>query len=155
MPKRAKALPLTLIENLKSVDLIIHAGDWQTLDVYHQLCEFAPVEGVYGNVDDEPVRNQFEKNLVIEVGNVTIGITHGGGKNKTTEKRALDQMEYENVDILIYGHSHIPVVKEIGDMLLFNPGSATDKRRQSHFSFGLINVGDTVLCRHVFYDSKE
>jgi uncharacterized protein len=55
LPKRNKGLPARLIEELRGADLTIHAGDWQTLDVYKELQTYARVEGVYGNVDNEEI----------------------------------------------------------------------------------------------------
>jgi putative phosphoesterase len=89
MPKRAKSLPNRLLEELKDADLIIHAGDWQTIDVYNQLTGFAKVEGVYGNVDDENIKEMFLEKRTVEVNGFKIGITHGHGTGKTTEKRAI------------------------------------------------------------------
>ena len=84
------------------------------------------------------------------------GVTHGHGKGKTTEKRALLAFEHEQVDAVIFGHSHIPTHKQIGDITLFNPGSATDKRREKQFSFGLLYIQkNTLRVEHVFYDSKD
>jgi len=94
--------------------------------------------------------------LFLPFDDVTIGVTHGHGKGKTTEKRAFSAFEHQQVDAIIFGHSHIPVHKQIGDITLFNPGSATDKRRQKQFSFGLLYIQkNTLHFEHVFYDSKD
>nr|WP_280640285.1 metallophosphoesterase family protein [Priestia aryabhattai] len=77
-------------------------------------------------------------------------------KEKTTEKRVLGAFEHQEVDAIIFGHSHIPVHKQIGDMTLFNPGSVTDKRREKQFSFGVLYIQkNTLHFEHVFYDSKD
>lgn len=127
LPKRKKGLPTRLLEELKDVEIIIHAGDWLTIDVYNELQTYARVEGVYGNVDDEEIIGLLPSKKIVEVGGFTIGITHGHGKGKTTEKRAIAAFEGEKVDCIIFGHSHIPVKKYEGDILIFNPGSPTDK----------------------------
>ncbi|EGL83809.1 hypothetical protein CathTA2_0625 [Caldalkalibacillus thermarum TA2.A1] len=59
VPKRAKALPAALLEGLKGLDFIIHAGDWQSLEVYDLLSRIAPVDGVAGNVDGEEIVRRF------------------------------------------------------------------------------------------------
>ncbi|HET7616156.1 MAG TPA: metallophosphoesterase family protein, partial [Bacillales bacterium] len=51
MPAHGRELPEILLNGLEGVDLILHAGDWQTLEVYERFREIAPVEGVSGNVD--------------------------------------------------------------------------------------------------------
>lgn len=48
----------------------------------------------------------------------------------TTEKRAIATFEEDHVNCIIYGHSHIPALKHENDVLIFNPGSFTDKGRQ-------------------------
>jgi len=156
IPKRAKHLPKRLLAELKTADAIIHTGDFQTIDVYNDLRVFAPVHGVIGNVDSEELQQVLPTSLLLPFDDVTIGVVHGHGKGKTTEKRALTTFEHQQVDAVIFGHSHIPVHKQIGDITLFNPGSATDKRREKQFSFGVLYIQKNKLrFEHIFYDSKD
>jgi uncharacterized protein len=155
MPKRAKKLPDMLTDALKSADLILHAGDWQTVEVYKELSLYGPVEGVYGNVDGEEIKALFDMRRKLEIDGFKIGIVHGHGQKGTTEKRAVSAFNDEKMDIIIFGHSHIPVKKQFGDVLLFNPGSPTDKRKQSQYSFGVITIDKELKTEHVFFDSKE
>lgn len=55
----------------------------------------------------------------------------------------------------MYGHSHIPVLKEIDGVIIFNPGSPTDKRRQQQFSYGILTVGERIEAKHVFFNEKN
>lgn len=156
MPHMAKKLPHVLEKDLETADLIIHAGDWQTLDVYHLFSKYATVIGVHGNVDNDEVRSKFNEKEIIHFGGYTFGITHGHGTHKSTEERALAMFSEEEVDCIIFGHSHIPLHKNVNGVLLFNPGSPTDKRRQPQYSYGVITLDDDQLdAKHVFYDSKE
>ncbi|MBL0385250.1 metallophosphoesterase [Tumebacillus sp. ITR2] len=156
MPKMGKQLPRALREGLLGVDLILHAGDWQTLAVYEWLAKIAPVEGVAGNVDGEEIVEKFGRKKVISVGSFQIGLVHGDGKGKSTEQRARAAFLEESVDVIVFGHSHIPLVREEGGVLLFNPGSPTDKRKQPRFSYGLITVEESsIRAEHVFYDDKN
>ncbi|RFU64205.1 metallophosphoesterase family protein [Bacillus sp. V59.32b] len=154
MPKMAKKLPDSLVEGLKGADLIIHAGDWQTLDVYDELSQYTTVEGVSGNVDGTDIKEKFGEKIILELNGKRIGVVHGHGKKGTTEKRAIDAFKDEHMDMIIFGHSHIPVKKEMDGVLLLNPGSPTDKRRQPRFSYGLMYITDTIHVEHVFYDNK-
>src|SRR4051812_36175488 len=106
MPKRSKSLPARLMEELKDADLIIHAGDWQTIDVHNQLKTFAKVEGVFGNVDGEDIKEMFPEKRIVEASGYKIGITHGHSTGKTNEKRAVQKFADEKVDCIIFGHSH-------------------------------------------------
>ncbi|MDQ0220452.1 metallophosphoesterase [Peribacillus cavernae] len=155
MPKRGKKLPTSLIEDLQSAQLIIHAGDWQTLDVYQELLTYAPVEGVSGNVDGEDIKERFGEKRILQINGKRIGVVHGHGEKGTTEKRAIAAFAEEDVDLIIFGHSHIPVKKQSDGVMLFNPGSPTDKRRQPAYSYGVITIQGTIHVDHVFYNSKE
>jgi hypothetical protein len=58
------------------------------------------------------------------------------------------------VHAIIFGHSHIPYCAYHGGVLLFNPGSPTDKRRNEYFSFGVIETGETLSARIVYFDAR-
>lgn len=154
IPKKAKVIPKTMENDLKKADLIIHAGDWQVPEVAEELRKYAPVEGVTGNVDNDKMCKLFPKKRKIEADGFFLGVTHGDGKSKTTEQRALEVFKNEAIDILIFGHSHIPVLREHDNTILFNPGSPTDKRRQKQYSYGIIETGNNLNVKHVYFDSK-
>lgn len=154
IPKKAKSLPSKVITELKQSDLIIHAGDWQTLDVYHECLQYGDVRGVFGNVDSEELQELLPEKLVVVIEGVRIGVVHGHGKRWTTERRAMEAFANDPVDCIIFGHSHIPVLKEINGILLFNPGSCTDKRRQPKPSFGIITVNNGLHAEHVFFEKE-
>lgn len=152
LPKKAERIPERFLEETKTADAIIHAGDWQTLDLYQTLKTYAPVYGVYGNVDDEEVREHFPGQLRLDWEGYSIGVVHGHGEKKTTEKRALDAFADAPVDLLVFGHSHIPVLRYFKKTLLFNPGSITDKRRVPFYSFGKITLRkDFIHAEHIFF----
>lgn len=155
IPKRAKVLPKELINGLKGVDFIIHAGDWQSLEVYKELSKIAPVDGVAGNVDGEEIVKRFGRKKNFTIGRYNIGVVHGEGIRKTTEKRVIEAFKDEPVDLIIFGHSHIPLYKKSGEVWLFNPGSPTDKRRQMKYSFGIILLGAQINATHIYYSDKS
>ncbi|MBO9129127.1 metallophosphoesterase [Bacillus sp. 165] len=154
IPKKAKRLPEKLLVDLAAADLIIHAGDWQTIEVYEEIKQYGQIAGVYGNVDGKEIMQMFPDKILLECNGYTIGVVHGHGKTLTTEQRALAAFEEENVDCIIFGHSHIPVKKYINNILLFNPGSPTDKRRQPCYSYGILTAGTKLHAEHVFFESK-
>ncbi|MGR9048039.1 metallophosphoesterase family protein [Halobacillus faecis] len=152
MPKKAKKLPKRFLEELVNVDAIIHAGDWQTFELYETLKDYAPVHGVYGNVDGEEIQSEFPAKQMLEWEGYRIGIVHGHGEKKTTEKRALEAFEDDGVDVLIFGHSHIPMLRYFKKTLLFNPGSLTDKRRLPMYSFGKLSLTKAgIHAEHIFF----
>lgn len=156
MPRMAKALPAELLKGLAHSDYIIHAGDWSDWSVYEALKEIAPVKGVTGNADTARIKEHFGATELFEAGGIRIGIVHGHGTKGTTESRALKAFEGEKVGCIIFGHSHIPLIKHAGQTLLFNPGSPTDKRRQPLYSYGILEIEDGRLeARHVFFRDKR
>ncbi|EHB67199.1 MULTISPECIES: metallophosphoesterase family protein [Paenibacillus] len=153
IPKRSKELPPRLVEDLKEAQLILHAGDWSSWDVYEQFSRYAPVEGVAGNTDPEEIISKLGYQKIVEVLGHRIGIVHGHGTGGTTPGRALKAFESSPVDMIVFGHSHIPYMESVQGTVLFNPGSPTDKRRLAQYSHGLIQVAEGRLdARHVFYD---
>ena len=151
MTRKRTRCPEVLLRHLQDADVILHAGDWQTYEVYQWLSTYAPVYGVYGNTDGEDILRQFDSRCVLELKGFRIGIIHGDGKGQTTEKRALKAFEGESLDCIIYGHSHIPVLKYLSGSLLLNPGSPTDKRRRLMYSFAIIRLDDVMHAEHVFF----
>ncbi|MCM3601242.1 metallophosphatase family protein [Robertmurraya korlensis] len=154
MPKKAKRLPLQVVSELQQCDLIIHAGDWQTIEIYHELLQYGQVKGVFGNVDSEELQGLLPEKLVVDIEGVRIGVVHGHGKRWTTERRTMEAFADDPVDCIIFGHSHIPILKVVNGILLFNPGSCTDKRRQPKPSFGIITVKDGIHAEHVFFNKE-
>ncbi|MBB6735185.1 metallophosphoesterase family protein [Cohnella zeiphila] len=158
MPRAAKSLPAALVQAFRRVDRILHAGDWTDLSVLAHLSRIAPVDGVAGNNDGADIVRRLGYRKTIEVGPVRIGLVHGhgdGGRGATAE-RALKAFADDDVQAVVFGHSHIPMLEERDGVLLFNPGSPTDKRRQSRFSCGLLDIEDgRIRARHVFFEDKS
>ncbi|MDR6226821.1 metallophosphoesterase family protein [Desmospora profundinema] len=155
IPKRAKQLPLPLLRALeKPTTAILHAGDWVDPSVFRELARYAPVYGVYGNCDPPEVRRLFGERTTLRIGRHRIGMVHGHGRKGTTLRRVLDAFANDPVDLLIFGHSHMPYRKRHGSMLVFNPGSPTDRRRSPRFSFGVALLGETVRVKHVFFEQR-
>lgn len=150
IPGRAKRLPTPLLKECETADLIIHAGDWVSMEVYRELSGYAKVVGVHGNVDGDEVREHFNAKEMIEVNGFNIGIVHGHGEKQTTEKRALEA--FEEADIIIFGHSHIPMVRYFKKVMLMNPGSPTDKRRMPYYSYGILHIDEDFRAEIVLFD---
>ena len=155
VPFRAKKLPQKLVDACKEADFIIHAGDWQTMDVYHELAAYAEIDGVTGNVDPWDILDKFGRKKIFTFGDLKIGVVHGDSDRKPTEKQAFETFINDDVDIIVFGHSHTPVMREVEGVTLFNPGSPTDKRRQEQYSFGLLEIGDSWELKHVFFDKES
>lgn len=149
-----RPLPEKLLAGLAGADLILHAGDWVSLRVAKELEAVAPVDGVAGNNDGPDIVSRFGRQKLLRLADVTVGLIHGDGYAKTTVERAYDAFAGEMADVIIFGHSHAPYMEQRGGVLLFNPGSPTDKRRQKQFSFGMMEItGRRVQASHTFFTS--
>ncbi|MDF0677064.1 MAG: metallophosphoesterase family protein [Nitrospira sp.] len=138
-----------IVRHFNGVDHILHAGDIGKQSVIEQLEAIAPVTAVSGNVD-EYEESGFPPEIMIELAGFRIAIRHilyEGGK-LTKEGRAF--MDRTRPDICIFGHTHQPKNEWLGDMLLFNPGSAGPKRFKLPRRVGLLTISqDQVSGYHV------
>lgn len=125
------------------VGLILHAGDVNTASVLAQLATVAPVFAVTGNNDDAELRELIPESVEFAIGRFRFAMLHGhGGQTARSEAR---RRFAGKVDCVVYGHSHIPLIERENGTILFNPGSATDRRWGDHFGVGLIRVTDEGL----------
>ncbi len=134
--------------------LILHAGDVNTVAVLAGLGEIAPVLAVVGNNDDAELREVLPEHLTFDVGPHAFALVHGhGGASARSEAR---RRFAGRVGCVVYGHSHIPKMELENGTILFNPGSATDRRWQEHFGVGLIHVtAERIDPELVLYDDPR
>lgn len=142
VPRKARDLPPAVWAAARQADLILHAGDLVTLALRDRLAQLAPVLAVQGNVDDDEAQRQLPQRVWLRRGGVRIGMTHGHrGRASTTPGRALEAWSPAEVDVVIFGHSHRPLIERRGRLLLVNPGSPTDRRRTPWPTFAWLYVG--------------
>lgn len=152
MPRHARILPAALREGLRGVDLIVHCGDMVDAMAIPLFEALAPLEAVAGNNDPAELHHRFGKRKLLEFGGVRIGIVHGhDGAGRSTLARAQNAFKGGSVNAILFGHSHVPYCERHDGVLLFNPGSPTDRRRQLRFSYGIIRVMGTILEPQLYY----
>ncbi|SFB22240.1 hypothetical protein SAMN04488072_11072 [Lentibacillus halodurans] len=149
--KKAGKLPARLTTELESADFIIHAGDWKSIDAYTELSRYGEVAGVHGNVDDDDIKEQLPSKEILTLNGFKIGVVHGHGDKKTTEKRAIEVFDSDDVDVIIFGHSHIPMIRYFKKQLLLNPGSPTDKRTLPYYSFAILEMREEMHAKIIFF----
>jgi putative phosphoesterase len=166
IPDRARALnPQILpIFTEAGVQAILHAGDACLPGVFAQLEAVAPVHAVRGNRDWFGFRHT-PLSQVLTFEGVKIGLTHGhaGMRKYVYDKlsfllmgphslryfmhRAM-QVLPEDIDVLVFGHNHVPMNFHLDGKLVFNPGSACcpgEVIRDQPPSVGLLHIdGDKV-----------
>jgi len=123
-----------LEKHLSDVDMIIHAGDFKTTETFNLLREYKSFIGVWGNNDPEEIKALLNETEIVELEGYRIGIFHGHGTKGTTIERAYSRFSDIQTDVIIFGHSHQPVITTRQGVLLLNPGSPTCKRRERWFT---------------------
>ncbi|GAC1427804.1 MAG: metallophosphoesterase family protein [Ktedonobacteraceae bacterium] len=141
-----KGIPDAVWQHFADVECILHAGDLSVLSVLHELETIAPVTAVQGNVETEEVILKLPIKRELVVGSCKIGLVHILGETKTHARVARN--EFPEARVVIFGHSHIPYNQEHDGQLVFNPGSANDRRRQPTCSIGKLTIDDETQRVH-------
>lgn len=131
-PVRARELPPAVWEMVDAADLVVHAGDWVDVRLLDRLEERSRrLLACWGNNDGSALRARLPEVGRVTVDGVRLAVVHGTGPAARRELRM--DAAYPDVDVLVFGHSHIPwdSVTPRG-LRLLNPGSPTDRRRQPH-----------------------
>jgi uncharacterized protein len=139
LPRGARRLPEACVDRLRDADLIVHAGDFTSLEVLLGLEGLGPpVAAVHGNVDSAELRRLLPGERVVEAAGARIGVIHDAGPATGRLERLRDR--FPGADAVVFGHSHMPLYEEAGGFQIFNPGSPTDRRRQPRHTMGLARV---------------
>lgn len=128
IPKHGARLPDAVLRHFEDVELILHAGDLSTLAVLDQLSAYAPVEAVRGNVEQQEVIVKLPITRRLVVGGCEIGMVHILDDRERYFRNA--RIEFPTARVVVFGHSHIPWLEDRDGLLLLNPGSAMERRRQ-------------------------
>jgi hypothetical protein len=145
---------LRLTELLAGVDAILHAGDVGSQEVLDELEKIAPVHAVRGNVDPEALR--LPPSLTRKFEDVQVEVRHQlpvppAELEKWSDGSMLGKMHPERREaflggfaeptrVVIFGHSHKPLLLTLGHKLFFNPGSAGQQRFSLPRSCGLLET---------------
>ena len=125
----------------RDVEKILHAGDFVDMSVAEYLASQKELIAVCGNMDPPEIRKAFPRNRIIEIGGFNIGLIHGGGSPFGIESRVRD--EFEDVDAIVYGHTHTPADHQVKNIYFFNPGSPT--RSFIHRpTLGILHIGEKI-----------
>ncbi len=149
IPKAAPGLPQELVEALRGSDLILHAGDLVDMTVLDELRSLAPVAAVSGNMDTPEISAVLPEKRVLEVEGKIIGLIHGWGPPAGIEMRVLSR--FSSVDVVVFGHTHSPLLEWIKGVLLLNPGTPNDRRFSNRLSYAVLTIEDGELKPEIVY----
>jgi putative phosphoesterase len=142
VPKRARDLPASLWRAIEEADAVVHAGDWVDVALLDEMeARAARVIGVYGNNDGPRLRARLPEVARVELAGVRLAVVHETGPAAGRERRCAHR--FPDVDVLVFGHSHIPWdTISPGSLRLLNPGSPTDRRRQPVATYLTAEIAD-------------
>ncbi len=130
------------------VQMILHAGDITELPIIETFAG-KEVVAVCGNMDSPAVRRHLPPRRTIQAGNFRIGLIHGWGVPQGIEERIF--REFEEVDCLVYGHTHRPAQGWRDGVFLFNPGSfGAGSSPGGKSSVGLLEVGENISGQIIY-----
>jgi len=127
-----------VFEVFDGVEHILHAGDIGPAELLDELSALAPVTAVYGNSDGWDVRRRVPEIASVELGGARVTVLHGmqlGAANPAAAAAA-----YPDCDLVVFGHSHQPVIRRVGRVLAVNPGSAGRQRFRDPISCGIAEI---------------
>jgi putative phosphoesterase len=145
VPRRARSLPDAVWAAVDEADVVIHAGDWVSVQFLESVrARAARLIGVYGNNDPAPLRDALPETARVVLDGLGIAVTHETGPAVGRERRC--ERSFPDCGVLFFGHSHIPWDSTTPSGLrLLNPGSPTDRRRQPHATYMTAEVADGQL----------
>jgi uncharacterized protein len=136
---------------LSEVEVIFHAGDYVSSDIVAFLSRKS-FHGVQGNMDSLEVKMSLPEKKVVEIGGYRIGLIHGWGSPDGLEDRITN--EFQDVDAVVYGHSHRPANHVKEGVLFFNPGTITGFSREGIHTFGILDCGEALRGEIIEVDAS-
>jgi putative phosphoesterase len=139
-------LPPVLISVMKKVELIVHLGDYDTIELVNELKKLGNFRGVTGNHDFARIQAVLPQTDVLEVNGKRLGLVHGHGCSMPAGlKRGLrSRFNGDKIDAILYGHTHVSRNRVVDDVLYFNPGSAGGRFPAYRRSYGVLTVDGTI-----------
>ena len=138
-PSSLDRMPGEVWEMAEAADVVLHAGDVVHPVVLDQLARAAPVHAVLGNNDDD-LAGRLPETLELELGGAAVAMVHDSGARSGRARRVARR--FPGAAVVVFGHSHDPVVEQVPDgPLLVNPGSPTRRRRQPVHTVAWLTVG--------------
>ncbi len=130
-------------------DALLHAGDIIGADLLMAFDDL-PVFAVRGNMD--PPDSLLPIKRILQIEGKRVGLVHGFGAPGGMEERLLREFAGQGLDALVFGHTHYPLCLDHEGVLLFNPGSCTDRRRAPTHTLGILEIDETIRGYHIDID---
>lgn len=141
---------LDAIDNhFRQVERILHAGDVVDASILERLGRIAPVTAVRGNCENRELSPRLQHTQLLKLNGINVGMFHGWEVN-LGDPEAIVEAFPTTVQLIIHGHTHVPVYYEHNGVTIFNPGSPSEPRKSTPASLGLLWIGDDGFqLRHI------
>ena len=123
-------------EALTGVELILHSGDVGGSDILDELQLIAPVKAVFGNTD-RPGEPGLSEEIVLAINGIRVHVSHGHEVGSPTPAKLAARYD---ADVVVFGHTHRPLISRLGKQLFVNPGAAGPKRFNLSPSIGRLTI---------------
>ena len=142
LPRRARDIPPSAWRVINSADVVIHTGDVTDGALLGRIGERRPLHAVRGNNDIQLA--ELPDHLLLDIDDVTVAVVHDSGSAPRRRERLRGR--WPGARAAVFGHSHIPLCDDDGDLLLLNPGSPTDRRRMPTFTMAVMTVSNGTVA---------
>lgn len=143
-----------VFEVFEGVEHVLHAGDVGEAGILDELAAIAPVTAVWGNVDGWEIRHRTTEIAEVELGGAKVAVIHGMQLGSPTPERVAAR--FPDAALAVFGHSHQPVIQQVGSVLAVNPGSAGRQRFRDPVSCAIAEIVDgKVTARLVDLDPER
>ena len=129
-----------VLELLAGVEHILHAGDIGDAGIIEELARIAPVTTVRGNNDRTGPESLFPEEVTVELDGWNFFLTHVVKVPKGPDDPSIETYKQAGADVVVFGHSHIALQRQIGTVLFFNPGAAGKRRFKVVPSVGILEL---------------
>ena len=136
-----------VFEAFAGVEHILHGGDIGGLDLLSELEAIAPVTAVWGNTDGGEIRARVPEVARVRLGALRVEVVHGQQFGSPTP--ALVAAAHSDCDLVVFGHSHEPVIQRVGTVLAVNPGSAGARRFRTPVTVALATIDGTRIAARI------
>lgn len=121
------------VRHLAGADHIVHAGDIGRADIIEELSRIAPVTAIRGNADTGECALRYDETEFVRLAGASVYVLHD-------LKTLLIDPAARGIDIVIYGHSHVPKIEKVGDVMYLNPGSAGRRRFKLPITLATVDI---------------
>jgi uncharacterized protein len=149
MPRGDRRLPPSCLQAIEGSDLLLHAGDFASEEVFDELARIGPpLRAVYGNVDSPQLQSRLPAQLSLKLEGIAVAMLHDAGPGRGRLQRL--RLRFPDADAVVFGHSHMPLHERSEGFQIFNPGSPTERRRAPTHTMGIGEVaGGEISFRHL------